>query len=63
MNSEEGRGKREEGREKRDRKLKSEKVGRGALKYYKDNLRKAITDSFPEFGVHIFPFFYIYFSF
>ncbi len=33
--------------------FKSSKVGHGALSYYKDNLRKAITDSFPEIGVHI----------
>ncbi len=45
--------KRAEERKKEDRDLKSNKVGHGAFCYYKGNLRKAITDSFPEIGVLI----------
>ncbi len=33
----------------RNRDLKLHKIGRGALLYYKNNTRKAIADSFPEF--------------
>ncbi len=38
------------------------KVGYGPLNYYKNNLRKAITDSFPKIGAHISPLL-LFFSF
>ncbi len=38
----------------RDRDFKIYKVGHGPLHLYKHNFQKAVADSFPEIGVHIY---------